>query len=354
VAARLIKELAEDDERSAVVVEHDLAILDFLADVVHIMYGTETAYGVMGLPRASRVAINAYLEGFLPEENIRIRSERITFTVHPPRDSVRRSDLLSFGRLVKRYGEGFAFETEGGTVQTGEVVGVLGPNGTGKTTLVKMLAGVERPTEGGVDVDVRVSYKPQYVKGDTSGTVQDLFYTSMGAHGDDAFFQHEIVKPLSLQPLLTHEVAGLSGGELQRVAVALSLGREAELYLLDEPSAFLDVTQRMRVARTIRRVMEKRGTSALVVDHDVYFIDLIADSLMVFEGEPGVSGRSEGPMDLRSGMNRFLRHVDVTFRRDRETRRPRINKPGSSLDRQQKSAGEFYYEQLRDDSGDER
>jgi ATP-binding cassette subfamily E protein 1 len=221
---------------------------------------------------------------------------------------------------------------------------VLGPNGIGKTTLVKLLAGAEDPTRGEVDLDVQVSYKPQYLKADFDGSVEAMFYKAMGQDWDEPFFQHEVARPLGLEDLLSTDVSDLSGGELQRVACALCLGREADLYLLDEPSAFLDVNQRMLVAKALRRVMEKRSTSALVVDHDVYLIDLIADSLMVFEGEPGVEGTSHGPMDMREGMNRFLANVDVTFRRDRETKRPRINKPGSTKDREQKKQGEYYYD----------
>ncbi len=342
--ARMIRELVDQRDASVLVVEHDLAILDLLSDQVHVMYGEQAAYGIMGLPRGSRTAINAYLEGFLPEENVRIREQEIEFTAHPPRSSVSRNELLTYGALEKTYGEdGFTFQTDGGTLEEGEVVGVLGPNGIGKTTLVKLLAGVEAPTAGEIDVDVQVSYKPQYVKADFEGTVESLFYSAMGPDWEDPFFQHEVARPLGLEDLLSTDVADLSGGELQRVACALALGRDAQLYLLDEPSAFLDVNQRMLVAKAIRRVMEKRGTSALVVDHDVYFIDLIADSLMVFDGEPGEHGTSHGPLDMREGMNRFLENVDVTFRRDKETQRPRVNKPGSTKDREQKRAGEYYY-----------
>ncbi len=342
--ARLIRELGEQEGTSVLVVEHDLAILDLLSDQVHVMYGEQAAYGIMGLPRGSRTAINAYLEGFLPEENVRIREESIEFTAHPPRSARERKELLSYGALEKTYGEDeFTFRTDGGTLDVGEVVGVLGPNGIGKTTLVKMLAGAHEPTNGTLDVNVQVSYKPQYVKGDFDGTVEALLYTTMGNDWEDPFFQHEVKRPLQLEDLLSKHVNDLSGGELQRVACALCLGRDAHLYLLDEPSAFLDVNQRMLVAKAIRRVMEKRGTSALVVDHDVYFIDLIADSLMVFEGEPGQHGESHGPLDMREGMNRFLSNVNVTFRRDKETKRPRVNKPGSTKDREQQRAGEYYY-----------
>ena len=117
------------------------------------------------------------------------------------------------------------------------------------------------------------------------------------------------------------------------------------MYLLDEPSAYLDSNQRMEAAKTVRRVMEKRGRSALIVDHDIYFLDMVSDSIMVFSGHPGKEGRANGPFDMRAGMNMFLKEVDVTFRRDNDTNRPRINKPGSRLDREQKERGEYYYSQ---------
>jgi len=138
----------------------------------------------------------------------------------------------------------------------------------------------------------------------------------------------------------------LSGGELQRAAVALALARPATLYLLDEPSAYLDADERMSMARLLRRQVERQAVSALVVDHDVYFLDLACDALMVFSPEtPDKSrGKGEGPFPMREGMNRLLRTVDITFRRDAETLRPRINREGSVLDREQRAKGEYYYE----------
>ncbi|MCL2786627.1 MAG: ribosome biogenesis/translation initiation ATPase RLI, partial [Methanomassiliicoccaceae archaeon] len=75
----------------------------------------------------------------------------------------------------------------------------------------------------------------------------------------------------------------------------------------------------------------------------IYFLDMVSDSMMVFGGDPGYDGKGEGPYPMRDGMNKFLRAVDITFRRDADTHRPRINKPESRLDREQKSAGEYYY-----------
>ncbi|MCL1984252.1 MAG: ribosome biogenesis/translation initiation ATPase RLI [Methanomassiliicoccaceae archaeon] len=338
--ARHIKELSE--EKQVVVIEHDLAILDFLADNVNVVYGTEGAYGVFTLPRQVRTAINVYLDGYLPEENIRFRERPIEFTSSPPRNEWNTGTLLSYDTLEKDF-KGFRMKVNGGDIRIGESVGIVGPNATGKTTFVKMLAGVIEADKGKIDTKVKVSYKPQYISGDTEGTVKDLLYSAAFDTVRSGFFQGEVINPLGIGHLMEKAVRTLSGGELQRVAITLCLAREADIYLFDEPSAYLDSNQRMNAAKTIRRMMEKSGKSGMIVDHDIYFLDMVSDSMMVFGGDPGHEGTGEGPFSMREGMNRFLRAVDITFRRDADTRRPRINKPESRLDREQKSAGEYYY-----------
>lgn len=338
--ARVIQELAE--KKRVIVIEHDLAILDFLTDQVHLVYGEEGSYGVITATRAVRHGINTYLEGFLPEENIRVREEAIKFDARPPRNAAEMIPLLDYPVLKKDLGQ-FKLESDAGTIHHGETIGVVGANGTGKTTFVKMLANVLPPDNVKLDAAIKVSYKPQYVKADYEGTVKELLMTQAPDLLTGGFAQAEIARPMHLKPLLEKECSALSGGELQRVAVSLALYRDADIYLLDEPSAYLDVNQRIQTAKTIRRVMEKKGKSALIVDHDVYFVDLVSDRLMVFGGQSGSHGHASGPFTLRDGMNRFLKGVDVTFRRDSETQRPRINKPDSRLDREQRAAGEYYY-----------
>ena len=220
-------------------------------------------------------------------------------------------------------------------------MGVVGANATGKTTFVKMLAGDLDPDEGEIESEIAVSYKPQYIDIQEGIIVQDLLQSVEGY--DEHTFSTELNRPLNLEPLLEREMQTLSGGELQRIAIAECLLKEADLYLLDEPSAYLDANQRMVTAKTIRRFMENRGKSALIVDHDIYFIDYISDGILCFGGDPGNRGIVEGPYKMREGMNIFLERVDVTFRRDKNTHRPRVNKPGSRLDREQKSKKEYYY-----------
>ncbi|MBI2077439.1 MAG: ribosome biogenesis/translation initiation ATPase RLI, partial [Euryarchaeota archaeon] len=321
---RIISELAA--KKHVMVIEHDLAILDFLAENVHLVYGEEGAYGVFTPPKGVRHAINLYLDGFLKEENIRFRNHAIEFTAHPPRREESRVELIRYDGITKKQGD-FRLEVGPGRVDHGEVVGVLGPNATGKTTFVKILAGVDTSDAGVVHGAVKVAYKPQYIKPDFEGTVHDLLLQKAPILLNSPFHEGEITRPLNLRAIIEKNVEKLSGGELQRVAIALCLAQQADLYLIDEPSAYLDSNQRMVAARTIRRIMEKEAKAGFVVDHDVYFIDMVADSLMVFGGQPGLHGTAVGPLDLRTGMNRFLKDLDITFRRDPDTQRPRVNKP---------------------------
>ncbi|ATZ61277.2 MAG: ribosome biogenesis/translation initiation ATPase RLI [Methanosarcinales archaeon Met12] len=337
--AKLIQDLSKN--KTVMIVEHDLAILDLLADIVHIVYGTPGGYGVITSPKGVRVGINQYLQGFLPEENIRMRQEAIKFEVHAPRLQKDIPALAKFDAFVKKYPE-FTLNVKGGEIRRGEVIGIVGPNGIGKSTFIKVLAGIIEPDEGAVGLDLQISYKPQYITR-CDESVRDLLRTITKQFGT-SHYNTEVIGPLQLEYLLDQNLTDLSGGELQRVAIAACLSRKADLYILDEPSAHLDVEQRTSAIKTIRRFAENNKASAMVVDHDIYMIDLLSERLMVFDGKPGVCGEVFGPFDMREGMNKFLEKMDITFRRDENTKRPRVNKPESKLDREQKAKGEYYYQ----------
>jgi ATP-binding cassette subfamily E protein 1 len=339
-AVQVVRQLAEDG-KSVLVIEHDLAALDALSDYVHLLYGQPGAYGVVSHLRGVRVGINAYINGFLKEENVRFRKQPLEFQVRPPSVGVQAEVLASYTSLKKSY-KGFSLEVEEGEVQHDEIITAFGPNGIGKTTFAKMLAGVVKPDTGKIRKNVKISYKPQYLVSDYSGTVKEFLYTTVPSFGSN-IFRTEIMKPFLLEDLLEKKMDELSGGELQRLSLAISLSQEADVYLFDEPTAHLDVEQRIRAAKAIRRVTESKNAAAIIVDHDIVFIDYISQRAMVFSGEPGVEGYASTPMDLRSAMNRFLSEVGITFRRDKETKRPRVNKQDSYLDREQKEKGEYYY-----------
>jgi ATP-binding cassette subfamily E protein 1 len=342
-AARLVRELAEQEDRSMLVVEHDLAILDMLADNLHVAYGEPGVFGVITDPKSTRNGINEYLRGYLDNENMRIRPEAIEFEEHAPRSVGTAEVLTEYPDVQKSFGEGeFSLQVEGGELRRDEVLGVVGPNGIGKSTFAKLLSGRLEPDDGPLDMDLVLSYKPQYVEVDKPMRV-DAFLSSITDEFGTSYWNTEIARPLLLPRIYEQQLTDLSGGERQRVAVAACLSRDADLYLLDEPSAHLDVEQRVRTTRAIRRFAEHEDTTVVVIDHDIYMIDLLADRLMVFDGEPAVSGHASPPQSMRSGMNAFLANLDITFRRDERTSRPRINKPDSQKDKAQKREGEYYY-----------
>ncbi len=342
-AARIIRGLT-DDERMVITAEHDLAVLDYMSDEIFILYGEPDVYGIVSNVHSVREGINIYINGYIPDENIRFRTTPIIFHEKPPQDKQPvYYNILDWSKLVKDYG-GFRLEVEAGGIGVGEVVGILGMNGIGKTTFVRMLAGVETPTEGQVsNPEIKVSYKPQYISSNIEGTTEEVLRKAAGAKYVENWYKAEVIEPLHVKRMLDKEVSILSGGELQRVAIAECLSREADIFLLDEPSAYLDVEERLAVAKAIRRITKMRGVTAFVVEHDIVTQDFIADKIMVFDGEAGKYGHAGNPQSLEDGMNTFLEQMDITFRRDGDTKRPRVNKSDSKLDREQKSSGRYYY-----------
>ncbi len=333
--AKLIRSLGE--QRETVVVEHDLAVLDYISDGVFIVYGKPGAYGIFSGYKGVREGINQYLEGYLREENMRIRPEPIRFETKPPGEW-KGATYLKYPALKKRLGD-FELEVEPGELKEGEIIGILGENGTGKTTFVKLLAGVLTPDEGVVQTNMRISYKPQYINL-PDVPVWQLF---RGDDIDQEFLETELKRALNLEDIWESNASELSGGERQRVAIALCLAKDADIYLLDEPSAFLDVEQRLIVSKLIKRAVANRKRAGFVVEHDIMMVDYVSDRLIVFSGEPGRRGHATRPLGMREGMNTFLRSIGITFRRDPSTGRPRVNKPGSQKDVEQKKRGEYYY-----------
>ncbi|MBS3124737.1 ribosome biogenesis/translation initiation ATPase RLI [Candidatus Woesearchaeota archaeon] len=333
--SKFIKSLA-DENTAVLVVEHDLIIMDYMTDLLHIMYGKEGAYGVVSLPKSTRTGMNIYLEGFIKDENMRFRDHEIKFLARPPQKPVSKVTLTSWDSMHKKLGN-FALTIKEGTIGRSTVIGILGENGIGKTTFVKMLAGVIESDEGKVDAKVKVAYKPQYLEGRNDELVMNLLGEATQKY--DA----QLIVPLEIRPLLLKPLNTLSGGELQRVAIAHCLSQAADLYLLDEPSAYLDIEQRLAFSKVVRDVVEQRGVSVLIVDHDLLFIDYLSDRIIVFEGVPAKHGEVTGPFAMEEGMNKFLTEVGITMRRDKDTNRPRINKPGSRLEQEQKAEGKLYY-----------
>ncbi|PAA61376.1 hypothetical protein BOX15_Mlig032318g1 [Macrostomum lignano] len=343
-AARAIRALLTDSNY-VVAVEHDLSVLDYLSDFICCLYGVPGAYGVVTLPSGVREGINIFLDGFIPTENLRFRDTALVFKVAETamEEETKRQTRYSYPEMTKRLGDSFSLKVESGTFADSQIVVMLGENGTGKTTFIRLLGGRLEP-DGGCEMPaLRVSYKPQKISPKSDKTVQNLFLQKIRDAVTHPQFQTDVIKPLELERLYDQEVQNLSGGELQRVALAICLGTPADVYLIDEPSAYLDSEQRLHAARVIKRYILHAKKAAFVVEHDFIMATYLADQVVVFDGSPGVDTRANSPETLLAGMNRFLRLLGITFRRDPNNFRPRINKLNSVKDAEQKKTGNFFF-----------
>ncbi|KAI9686100.1 MAG: Fe-S cluster-binding ribosome biosynthesis protein [Bathelium mastoideum] len=342
-AGRMIRSLLRDDDY-VVVVEHDLSVLDYLSDFICVLYGKPAVYGVVTLPQSVREGINIFLDGHIPTENLRFREESLQFRIGEAGEDfiVDKSRGYGYPKMEKTLG-GFHLSIEEGQFTDSEIIVMMGENGTGKTTFCKMLAGAEKPDGGKKVPEMNISMKPQKITPKFQGTVRQLFFKKIKASFLSPQFQTDVYKPLKMDDFIDQEVQNLSGGELQRVAIVLALGIPADIYLIDEPSAYLDSEQRIVAARVIKRFIMHSKKTAFVVEHDFIMATYLADRVIVFDGQPAIDARAQSPESLLTGCNKFLKSLDVTFRRDPNSYRPRINKLDSQLDHEQKLAGNYYF-----------
>nr|EGQ39888.1 MAG: putative ATPase, RNase L inhibitor RLI [Candidatus Nanosalinarum sp. J07AB56] len=336
---RTSRTIRDEVDAACFVVEHDLAALDAVADRIHVLHGDPGAYGDVSNAMNPRDGINQYLDGYLESHNLRIRSDSIEFDRSKRSRVEQNRSVTSWPEMTREFGEdGFRLEVDEGAIHEEEVMGILGENGLGKTVFTKMLAGAVEPDEG-EPPEADISYKPQRIEAENESVQAAV---SKHVNPDKKSFQTRVAEPLNLDPLMDRNLTELSGGELQRVAIAICLARDAELYLLDEPSAYLDVESRVELGKTLKRFARKSGKPVAVVDHDLLLVDYLSDRAAVFTGKPGVQGHGSSPQVIDRAMDSFLEEADATFRRDPDTGRPRANKPGSQKDRSQREAGEYY------------
>jgi ATP-binding cassette, sub-family E, member 1 len=340
--AHVIQNLAKL-EKSVMVVEHDLTVLDYLSDFIEIVYGEPAAYGIVANMLSTKVGINVFLDGYLPTENVRFRDAAFRFDASTSADEfVMIENIIEYPILEKKFAN-FSLTVDAGRIRKSEVLGIVGANALGKTTMMKMIAGVEKIDSGIIDTKIKIAYKPQYLSNDYDIEVVSLLERANNGSIDGTTEEEIIVHPMKIKKLYNKSVKNLSGGELQKVAIATCLLQKVDLYALDEPSAFLDVEDRIAMAKLIQRFVRSYGKSAIIIDHDIQLMDLISDSLVIFHGNPGREGHATSPMSKSEGMNQFLKSLDITYRRDETSMRPRVNKSESRLDRGQKQSGHFYY-----------
>jgi len=411
--------------RYVIAIEHDLAILDYMSDYVHCMYGEPGFYGVVTKRAGIRNGINNFLAGYLPAENMRFRTEELNFRLHTNQEEAKSKELglglqnakkvgvISYPNMTKTLTSpdqksSFTLDIAPGEFRDQEVIGMLGQNGMGKTTYMQLLAGLyDKKIEPGVTASAaaaaaskskettsgasnstadtsnndnsppanssgketpkteekpkieyeceaislldkgfsiaykRQDYAPKFRR--YKGTVRDLLERNITASYTDSMFKIFVMRPLNVEELLDLPVSTLSGGELQRVAIVVCLGQPALVYLIDEPSAGLDCEMRVKVAKVIRRwLRDHLRRTTFVIEHDSVMMTALADKMILFSGKAGVHAQASSPIAMAEGFNNFLKELNVTFRRDPCNYRPRINKPESVKDKEQKQAGNYF------------
>ncbi|KAI9633618.1 P-loop containing nucleoside triphosphate hydrolase protein [Dioszegia hungarica] len=343
-AARVIRGLVTPTNY-VIVVEHDLATLDYLSDFICVLYGVPGTYGVVTMPYSVREGINIFLDGMIPTENLRFREESLTFRISESASDdliVQKPQKTNYPSMTKTLG-GFKLHVDPGEFSASEIIVLLGENGMGKTTLVQLLGGKLEADEADKAMGLRVSMKPQTISPKFPGTVRMLLLKRIKAAFMHPQFNSDVIKPMQIEAIIDQDVQTLSGGELQRVAIVLVLGVPADVLLIDEPSAYLDSEQRIIASKVIKKFIMGSKRTAFVVEHDFIMATYLADKVIVFDGKPAVESYARKPEGLLTGMNKFLRSLDITFRRDPTNYRPRINKMNSLKDNEQKASGSFFF-----------
>lgn len=331
-----------------IIVEHDLAVMDYISDYICCLYGEPGVYGVTTKVYSSKNGINNFLSGYIPTENILFRREEIQFNQYSfeSTDNFKNNSniILEYSVCTKilnfeKNNSKFILNIQAGKYFNSEIIVLLGENGSGKTTFMNFL--IENQYN-----NLSFSYKQQYYATNLKkyeGTVKELFHQKINSYYQDRMFKLLVLNPLEIQQLENFQVKHLSGGQLQRIAITLCLGTAANIFLLDEPSAGLDCEQRIIISKVIRKwIVSHLNRTAIIIEHDFIMASSLADKVILFSGEPGIESTVSEPLEIIDGFNQFLKQLNITFRRDPSNNRPRINKKDSTKDQEQKQSGNYF------------
>ena len=220
-------------------------------------------------------------------------------------------------------------------VERGRIVGLLGPNGSGKTTLLRLLAGMLRPRAGSVLVDRRsaadlsrrelarlIAVVPQDTHAAFDFSVIDIVLMGRYPHlgpfklegADDLAIAHEALAATGTDGLAARRFSTLSGGEKQRVVIASALAQAADVLLLDEPTASLDLGYQFEILALLRRLNTSRGTTMVVSTHDLNLAAALCDRVVLLRnGRVLAHGPTNETLSAANVKSLYDVDADVTF-----------------------------------------
>ncbi len=225
------------------------------------------------------------------------------------------TDILNISELSCGYGDTEVVHGVSFGVRAGEMLGIIGPNGSGKTTLLRTVSGVLRPFGGRVlvegqdlhelspgEIARRLAFVSQDVLVDFSFTVREIVMMGRTPHigrlgwetGHDRETAERAMKFLDVLQLADRPITDMSGGERQRVFLAMALAQEPRVLLLDEPTSHLDINHQVAILDLIHRMKTGEGVSVLLVSHDLNLASEYCDRLVLFsEGSVKLMGSPE-------------------------------------------------------------
>lgn len=220
--------------------------------------------------------------------------------------------LISAQGLSKSFGRTVAVSNVSLTLRPGNIVTVIGPNGSGKTVLLRLLLGLEIPDSGSVSrrPGIKVGYMPQRLHVDPILPITVGWFLKLNAHGESLIL---LAKETGIEHLLEAPLQSVSGGEFQRILLARSLLADPELLVLDEPAQGVDVNGQAELYDLITRLSRRRGAAVLMVSHDLHLVMSATDDVICLNHHICCSGHPHSVQGDPAFAELFGEHVAASL-----------------------------------------
>ena len=230
-------------------------------------------------------------------------------------------------KVCFRYLDQWVLEDFSLEVREGEILGIIGPNGSGKTSLLKLMAGLLRPQTGRItlgDQDLaqltpralarRTAVVPQENHVLFPFTVAEVVLMGRFVHqngwgwesADDLRIARAVIRLMDLESVARRTFQELSGGERQRTIIARALAQQAPILLLDEPTAYLDIKHQLEIYATLKRLNQDRGVTIVVVSHDLNLASQYCHRLLLLH--EGRAFRTGSPTEVLT-----VEHLGIVY-----------------------------------------